>query len=188
MSLPSNLYHHYRFSAEIISMVITINGQQYYLWRAVDPADNVPGILIQSRQDTKATDQFFPKPLKKQGFVFRAIVPDKLTSYGAAKNQILKGMEHRQRKRLNHRAENPQQLTRVPERRMQRRKPLEQVQRFLSASGLTHLNRTFNGFGCFCRTKDPAKTTNCVSPEPLSSSDSTFILSNTNSQLRSIAK
>jgi hypothetical protein len=33
-----------------------------------------------------------------------------------------------------------------------------------TSSGLTHLNQTFNRFGCFCRAEDPAKTTNSISP------------------------
>ena len=41
------------------------------------------------------------KLLKKQGFVPRVIVTDKLKSYEAAKKQVMKNVEHRQHKGLN---------------------------------------------------------------------------------------
>jgi len=40
------------------------------------------------------------KLLKKQGFVPRVIVTDKLKSYQAANKQVLKRLEHRQHKGL----------------------------------------------------------------------------------------
>ncbi len=95
-------------SATVFSS-ITIKGQQYYLWRAVDSAGNVLDVLLQRQRDTKAAARFFRKLLKKQGFVPRVIVTNKLKSYEAAKKQV----EHRQHKGLNNRAENSHQPTRV---------------------------------------------------------------------------
>lgn len=66
-------------------MVILINGEHFYLWRAVDEDGNVLDILMQRRRDKAAAKKFFRKLLKKQGFVPRVIVTDKLKSYGAAK-------------------------------------------------------------------------------------------------------
>lgn len=71
-------------------VVITIDDQKYYLWRAVDSNGNVLDILMQSRRDTKAAKKFFRKLLKKQGFVLRVIVTNKLKSYSAAKKEIIK--------------------------------------------------------------------------------------------------
>ena len=82
-------------------VVITIKGKQYYLWRAVDSEGNVLDILMQRHRDTKAAKRFFRKLLKQQGFVPRVIVTDKSESYAAAKNQMLKSVEHRQHKGLN---------------------------------------------------------------------------------------
>jgi putative transposase len=65
----------------------------------------------------------------------RVIVTNKLKSYGAAKREILPGVEHRQHRYLNNRAENSHQPTRQRERRMQRFKSPGQAQRFLSAYG-----------------------------------------------------
>ncbi len=63
------------------------------------------------------------------------IVTDKLQSYGAAKREILPGVEHRQHRYLNNRAENSHQPTRQRERRMQRFKSPGHAQRFLAAYG-----------------------------------------------------
>ena len=57
--------------------------------------------ILMQHQDTKAAARFFRKLLKKQGFVPRLIVTDKLKSYGAAKKQVMKRVEHSQHKRLN---------------------------------------------------------------------------------------
>jgi len=116
-------------------VVVTIKGQQYYLWRAVDSESNVLDILMQRHRDTKAAKRFFRKLLKQQGFVLRVIVTDKLKSYGAAQKQMLKGVEHRQHKGLNNRAENSHQPTRMRERRMRKFKSPGQAQQFLSAFG-----------------------------------------------------
>jgi putative transposase len=61
------------------------------------------------------------------------LVTDKLRSYAAAKREIMPGVEHRQHKGLNNRAENSHQPTRRRERIMKRFKSPRQVQRFLSA-------------------------------------------------------
>jgi putative transposase len=53
-------------------------------------------------------------------YVSRVIITDKLNSYRAAKREILAGVEHRQYRYLNNRAENLHQPTRQRERRMQR--------------------------------------------------------------------
>ena len=60
------------------------------------------------------------------------LVTDKLKSYAAAKREIMPGVEHRQHKGLNNRAENSHQPTRQRERIMKRYKSPRQVQRFLS--------------------------------------------------------
>jgi len=89
----------------------------------------------QSRRNTKAAKRFFRKLLKGLQYVPRVIITDKLRSYGAAKREILPGVEHRQHKGLNNRAENSHQPTRLREKKMRRFKSAKQVQRFLSAFG-----------------------------------------------------
>ena len=75
----------------------------------------------------------FRKLLKKQGRAPRVLITDKLKSYAAAKWEIMPGVEHRQHKGLNNRAENSHQPTRRRERIMKRFKSSRQVQRFLSS-------------------------------------------------------
>jgi putative transposase len=101
-------------------MVLAIRGKKHYLWRAVDQDGNVLDILVQSRRNTKAAKRFFRKLLKGLQDVPRVIITDKLKSYGAAKREILPGVEHRQHKRLNNRAENSHQPTRLREKKMRR--------------------------------------------------------------------
>ena len=114
-------------------VVIKIKGKQFYLWRAVDKNGQVLDILMQSRRNTAAASKFFRKLLKSERFAPRVIITDKLKSYGAAKRKILTGVEHRQHKGINNRAENSHRPTRVRERRMGRFKSPGHAQRFLSA-------------------------------------------------------
>jgi putative transposase len=114
---------------------LTIKGERHYLWRAVDQDGNVLDILVQHRRDKQAAKKFFRKLLKGLTYVPRVIITDKLKSYRAAKREILPGVEHRQHRYLNNRAENSHQPTRQRERRMQRFKSPGHAQRFLSAYG-----------------------------------------------------
>jgi putative transposase len=114
-------------------IVLTIRGKKHSLWQAVDQDGNVLDILVQSQRHTKAAKRFFRKWLKGLQSVPRVIITDKLKSYGAAKREILPGVEHRQHKRLTNRAENSHQPTRLREKNMRRFKSAKQAQRFLSA-------------------------------------------------------
>jgi putative transposase len=114
---------------------VKINGQPRYLWRAVDQDGIVLDILVQPRRDKVAAKRFFRKLLKGLQYVPRVLITDKLQSYGAAKAELLPGVEHRQHKGLNNRAENSHQPTRERERRMRRFKSPGHAQRFLSAHG-----------------------------------------------------
>jgi putative transposase len=114
---------------------LTINSERYYLWRAVDQDGNILDILVQRRRDKHAAKTFFRRLLKGCQYVPRVIITDKLKSYGAAKQEVLSGVEHRQHRYLNNRAENSHQPTRQRERRMQGFKSAGQAQRFLSAYG-----------------------------------------------------
>src|SRR5215216_5848261 len=114
---------------------ITINGQTHYLWRAVDQDGTVLDILVQSRRNKQAAKKFFRKLLSGLQYVPRVLITDKLASYGAAKQEVLPSVEHRQHKGLNNRAENSHQPTRERERRMRRFKSPGHAQRFLAAQG-----------------------------------------------------
>src|SRR3712207_6259889 len=102
-------------------------------------------VLVQSRRDKRAAERLLRKLLKRQCRVPRVMVTDKPASHGAAKREVMPGVEHRRHKGLNNRAENSQQPTRRRERQMKRFKSPRQAQRFLSAhdqiGNLFHLRR-----------------------------------------------
>src|SRR4029453_17055840 len=68
-------------------------------------------------------------------YALRVLITDQRKSYGAAKREIVPGVEHRQHRYLNNRAENSHQPTRQRERRMQGFKSAGHAQRFLAAHG-----------------------------------------------------
>lgn len=89
-------------------------------------------ILVQSRRDARAAKRLLRKLMKRQQCVPRVMITDKLRSYGAAARTIMPGVEHRQHKGLNNRAENSHQPTRRRERIMKRFKSPGHAQRFLA--------------------------------------------------------
>src|ERR687883_712047 len=124
---------------------LMIGGTKHWLWRAVDQHGVVLDVLVQSRRDKRAATRLLRKLLKKQMRSPRVMITDKLASYGAAKRELIPGVEHRSHKGLNNRAENSHQPTRRRERQMKGFKSAGQAQRFLSAhdpiNNLFHLRR-----------------------------------------------
>ena len=82
-----------------------------------------------------AAQRFFRKLLKGLRYAPRVLITGKLKSYAAAKKHIMPGVEHRQHKGLNNRAEISHQPTRQREKQMRRFKSPGHAQRFLSAYG-----------------------------------------------------
>jgi putative transposase len=71
-----------------------INGGRPYFGRAVDQEDNILDILVQRQRDKIAAKKFFRKLLKGLSDVPHVISTDKFKSCGAAKREILPGVEH----------------------------------------------------------------------------------------------
>jgi len=67
---------------------------------------------MDSRRNTKAAKWFCRKLLRGLQYVPREIVTVRLRSYGAAKRDIPPGVEHRQSRYLNNRADVAHQPTR----------------------------------------------------------------------------
>jgi putative transposase len=116
-------------------MYIKMNGQTYYLWRAVDADGMVLDILVQERRNQEAAETFLRRVVEGSLEEPRVAVTDKLASYGPALNKVLPRTEHRKHKGLNNRAENSHQPTRQRERAMRRFKSPQQAQRFLEPFG-----------------------------------------------------
>ena len=114
---------------------LTIRGERHDLWRAVDQDGEVLDSLVQRRRDKQAAKRFFRKLLTGCRYAPRVIITDTLKRDGAAKRELLPGVEHRQHRYLNNRAENSHQPTRQRERRMQGFKSPGHAQRVLSAYG-----------------------------------------------------
>ena len=86
--------------------MIKIAGRKHWLWRAVDQHGVVLDTLVLSRRNAKAAERQLRKLRKKQGIAPRVMITDKPASYAAAKRIVMPGVEHRQHKGLNNRAEN----------------------------------------------------------------------------------
>jgi putative transposase len=86
---PSNRWH-------LDEMVVRIAGERMYLWRAVDHEGEVLDMLVQRRRDCRAALRLMRKLLKKQGFVPKLLVTDKLRSYAAAFRRLRLTCPHKQ--------------------------------------------------------------------------------------------
>jgi putative transposase len=111
---------------------VVIRGKVHWLWRAVDQHGAVLDEILQRHRDKRAAKRLLIKLLKRQGWVPRRIVTDKLASYGAAKREVAPGIEHRSHKGLNNRAENSHLPLRKRERQMQGFRSAGALQRFTS--------------------------------------------------------
>src|SRR5438270_10842211 len=81
---------------QLDEMVVRIAGKRMYLWRAVDHEGEVLDMLVQSRRDSRAALRLMRKLLRKQRFVPKLLVTDKLRSYGSAFRQLRLTCPHEQ--------------------------------------------------------------------------------------------
>ena len=114
-----------------------INGETYYLWRAVDQDGDTIDILVQRRRNQQAAERFFRRLLKGQGGEPRWLVTDKLRSYDAAHRTMMPTGNHLNHVYANNRAEVSHEPTRQRERHMRRFSSSTQARRFLTLYGLT---------------------------------------------------
>ncbi len=122
----------------IDEVFVRIQGQQQYLWRAVDQDGEVVDVFLQARRDGKAAKRFFKRLLKNHTDELRKIVTDKLRSYGVAHRELIPDTIHDTTQYANNRAEVSHQPTRVRERGMRRFKSTQQAQRFLSIHSMVY--------------------------------------------------
>ena len=121
---------------------VRINGEIYYLWRAVDHEGEVLEAFVTKKRDRKAALRFLRRAMKRYGRP-EAIVTDRLRSYRAAMKEI--GNEARQAtgRWLNNRAENSHQPFRRRERAMAKFRSAKSLQKFAAvhASVYNHFNQ-----------------------------------------------
>jgi putative transposase len=120
---------------------VKINGETYYLWRAVDHEGEVLEAFVTKKRDRKSALRFLRKTMKRYGRP-EVIVTDRLRSYPAAMKII--GNEKRQEtgRWLNNRAENSHQPFRRRERAMANFRSAKSLQKFagIHASIYNHFN------------------------------------------------
>ncbi len=121
-------------------MFVSLRGEPYLLWRAVDKHGVELDILVQKRRDKAAAKRFFKRVLGSNP-VRRKIVTDQLRSYPVAKAEIpdLAKVRHvfvKAAAQLNNWAENSHQPTRERERHMRGFRSPKRTQKFLSCFGL----------------------------------------------------
>jgi len=116
---------------------VKINGETYYLWRAVDHEGEVLESYITKRRNRKAALNFLRKSMKRYGQP-EIIVTEKLWSYGAAM-KIIGNVDRQETGRwLNDRAENSHLPFRRRERTMPRFRRTRTLQNFVAIHASTH--------------------------------------------------
>ncbi len=116
---------------------VRINGDTYYLWRAVDHEGEVLEAYVSKKRDRKAALRFLKRAMKRYGRP-DVVITDRLRSYRAAMKEI--GNETRQvtGRWLNNRAENSHQPFRRRERAMAKFRSVNSLQKFASIHSSVH--------------------------------------------------
>ena len=132
-----HMRHYTHWKWHLDEVFVRINGKQKYLWRAVDHEGEVLESYVTETRDKAAALKFIKKALKRHGRT-KAIVTDRLRSYGAALKEI--GAEDLQvtGRRLNNRAENSHLPFRRRERAMLRFRRMKTLQKFASVHASFH--------------------------------------------------
>ena len=122
---------HSNWQWHLDEVFVKINGERFYLWRAVDHEGEVLECFVTKRRDKAAAKKFFMKTMLKHGSP-KIFTTDRLPSYqdafrelGVADRQLCGG-------RSNNRCENSHLPFRRRERAMQRFKSSMTLQKFIS--------------------------------------------------------
>ncbi len=131
-----------RWRWHLDEVLVNINGERHYLWRAVDHERQVLESYATGTRDKRAALRFLKKAVRKHGQP-EVIVTDKLRSYGAALKEL--GAEARREtgRWLDNRAENSHLPFRRRERAMLRFRRMRSLQKFAAvhASVSNHFNQ-----------------------------------------------
>ncbi len=121
---------------------VRINGETFYLWRAVDHEGEVLESYVTKTRDRRAALKFLRKAMKRYGRP-NVLVTDRLRSYGAAMTVIGNSDRQETGRWLNNRAENSHQPFRRRERAMAKFRSPGTLQKFaaIHASVHNHFNQ-----------------------------------------------
>ncbi len=128
---------HIQWRWHLDEVFVRINGDTYYLWRAVDHEGEVLEVFVTKKRDRKAALRFLRKAMKLYGRP-EAIVTDKLRSYHAAMKVIGNAERQENGRWLNNRAENSHQPFRRRERAMAKFRSAKSLQKFASIHASVH--------------------------------------------------
>ena len=126
---------HWRWHLD--EVVVKINGETHYLWRAVDHEGEVLESFVTKRRDKQAALTFLKKALKRHGRA-EAIVTDRLRSYGAALRDLGIGYRQETGRWSNNRVENSHQPFRRRERATLRFRRMRSLQKFAAVHASIH--------------------------------------------------
>jgi len=131
-------YHNYsNWKWHLDEVFVKINGDTYYLWRAVDHEGEVLEAFVSKRRNRKAAMVFLKKIMKRYGKP-RVIVTDRLRSYGAAMKVMGNTASHQTGRWLNNRCENSHLPFRRREQAMLKFRRLRSLQKFVSIHASVH--------------------------------------------------
>jgi putative transposase len=134
--------NHSNWRWHLDEVFVKINGETYYLWRAVDHEGEVLEAFVSKRRDRKAALVFLKKIMKRYGQP-KSIVTDKLPSYRAAMKVIGNAGIQETGRWVNNRAENSHLPFRRREYAMLKFRRIRSLQKFASihSSIYNHFNR-----------------------------------------------
>ena len=96
-------------------VVVMINGEKFWLWRAIDASGDVLDIIVLKHRSAKAAKRFLKRLIARFGQA-RVIVTDKLRSYMKPIKTLAPDADHRAHKGLNNPIEGSQRPTRKEKR------------------------------------------------------------------------
>jgi len=122
---------HSNWQWHLNEVFVKINGERFYLWRAIDHEEEVLECFVTKRRNKVAAKKFLIKAMRKHGSP-KIITTDKLPFYSAAFREI--GIVNKQLcgGRSNNRCKNSHLPFRRRERAMQLFKTAATLQRFVS--------------------------------------------------------
>lgn len=118
----------------IDEVFVKINGERFYLWRAIDHEGMVLEGFVSKRRDRRAALKMLRKLLSRHGSTHE-IVTDKLGSYGSALRALNLENRHETDRHRNNQVENSHLHFRRRERAMGRFRSMAALQKFTSVHG-----------------------------------------------------
>ena len=132
--------HHRSFSRwrwHLDEVFVRINGETYFLWRAVGHEGEVLEVFATKRRDRTAALTFLKRAMKRYGRP-TVIVTDRLRSYRAALKVIGNSTNQESGRWFNNRAENSHQPFRRREGAMAKFRDTKTLQKFASVHASVH--------------------------------------------------